>query len=514
MTNRKRQSGPVLRQRGSVLVLGMLLLVVGGSALLFSYYTPPTMALENDQKTTDALAQVKAALVGWTVKRGSGCTVNSGGWTTCTGNDRPGEFPCPDLTNDGNAATTCSAGQLGRVPWKTLGIPEPKDAAGETLWYAVAGPFRTRAAGNTAVVNSDTRGTITVYATDGTTVLTSQAAVVLLAPGQAFGTQSRTAANKNSATHHLDTGPNNRNNATANGPFIMGRPSPTFNDRVAYLTTTEFMPSVEMRVGAEAKNWLDGYRNNSTCQCYPWAANFFINTGAAAAPSYPNASATGVNRGRFPFSNAGPENWTAPRPVLSSWFTYNNWHLVIFYTLARQNAQNQGVSPTDCTTCTQTTLTIDGKAVISSIILTPGTPLGTITRPSNSVTDYIEDPANRDGTDDIYVTPTATHPDRDRLYTSVSPAAAASPAQQCPAMGQALRKLAPCGQPPKMNSQCAALAGTDLNGNRPAPPAAPSGLAVCSSACSSASLTLVNTPCQNTLKPSQCSSAHKTLNSC
>lgn len=506
MTTRKRRLNPVLRQRGFTLMLGLLLLVVGGSALLFSYYKPSTVTLAGDQTTTDAMALVKSALIGWTAARGNNCTVYAGGWVTCTGNDRPGEFPCPDTNNDGLAETVCAAGLLGRVPWKTLGIPEPKDSAGETLWYALADPFRTRAAGNNNPLNSDTRGNITVYAADGTTTLTTQAVAVILAPGQALGTQVRSAANKNTASHHLDTDPNSRNNATNNGPFIVGRLSSTFNDRVVYLSTREFMPWVEQRVGTDAKYWLDGYRATSACQCYPWSANFTINTGAAAAASYANPSVTGLNRGRYPFSNALPENWTSPRPVLSSWFTYNNWHLVVFFTVAKQNLQNQGLSPTACTTCTATNLTLDGKAIISAIVLTPGTPLGTITRPSNTVGDYIEDPANKDGKDDIYITPTATAFDRDRLYTSVSTAAAASPAAQCSTMGQSMRSLAPCGQPPRLNPTCVALAGNA------GPPA--SGLAACSSACANAAQVLINVPCQNTLKPSQCASAYKTLNTC
>lgn len=58
----------------------------------------------------------------------------------------PGYLPCPDLDDDGWAESTCGSlsgevGQrqrLGRLPWKTLGLPDLRDASGERLWYAVS----------------------------------------------------------------------------------------------------------------------------------------------------------------------------------------------------------------------------------------------------------------------------------------------------------------------------------------------------------------------------------------
>jgi len=554
VTTRKPGLQRALRQRGQALLLALLVAGVAGGALLFSYYRPATLTLESEQKTTDALALVKTALIGWTVKRGDNtlipftpCTVNPGGWTTCTGTSRPGEFPCPDTDNDGiENSTSCPPGQLGRVPWKTLGIPEPKDSAGETLWYAVAGPFRARKdslgnnLNNTGIINSDTHGNITVYDADGTTLLadgssyqTPKGAVaVILAPGRVLGSQVRDAAiaycattdtniaRNQCAANYLETGPNNRNNAKIDGPFINGTLSPTFNDRLVYLTTPEFMPAVERRVASEVKAWLDGYRavtetaGSPPCKCYPWAASF---------TSSNTESVTGVNRGRFPYNNARPVNWgNNGTPQLSSWFTYNKWYSLIYYAIAKQNTENQGLLPTLCTTCTfgTTTLSVDGKPVISAIFFTPGTPLYTpgppvaaITRPSNTLADYLEDTENKNG-DDSYVTPIAPPapaPDRDRIYTSISAPAAPppeNPSDQCQQMGRALRKITPCGQPPKLNPACAALAGTDLNGNVLTPA---QGLQVCSSACATAAWRLVNPPCQNTTKPSVCRNARETL---
>jgi hypothetical protein len=498
------------RQHGFTLLLMLLLLVVTGVALLFSYYKPGSVVREGDRKTTDTLALVKTALIGWTVKRGNTCVVNAGGWVTCTGNDRPGELPCPDRDNDGlDNDGNCAPGELGRVPWKTLGIPEPKDTAGETLWYAVAGPFRTRGSNNN-IINSDTRGNLAVYAADGATVLTSEAAAVIIAPGQALGNQTRAGANRNNAGNYLETA-NGWNNASNNGPFINGRSSSTFNDRVVYLTTPELMPAVEKRVASEVNAWLDGYRATSVCQCYPWAADFTINTSGATNHNYNTPSMVGLNRGRFPIGNAQPEVWgSGGTPALSSWFTYNNWNTVIYYAVAKQNAQGQG---TLCTTCGGPTLNVDGKAVISALFLMPGTPLAATARPSNVIADYLEDGANNDGADDTYVTPAAgSAASRDHMFTSISAPAAPDTFQQCGPMGKVLRKLAPCGEPPSLNPQCARLAGTDLLGNLLPPPAA--GLATCSPDCVAAALVIVNAPCQTSIKAAVCKNAYKTLDHC
>ena len=85
------------------------------------------------------------------------------------------------MDNNGFEDGSCMAGAIGRVPWKTLGIPEPKDEAGETLWYAIAGPFRIWSMTST-VINSDTKGDITVYRDSTATVVSAEAVAVIFAP--------------------------------------------------------------------------------------------------------------------------------------------------------------------------------------------------------------------------------------------------------------------------------------------------------------------------------------------
>ncbi|MGH8731302.1 MAG: hypothetical protein ACREVF_06270, partial [Burkholderiales bacterium] len=137
---------------------------------------------QSQQRTTDALAQAREALIGWSVQRTSSVLLP---------NARPGELPCPDINPlDGFEDGSCAAGAIGRVPWKTLGIPEPKDDAGETLWYAVAGPFRIWSLNGT-VINSDARGDLTVYQDSTASAITTKAVAVLFTAGAALGTQNR-----------------------------------------------------------------------------------------------------------------------------------------------------------------------------------------------------------------------------------------------------------------------------------------------------------------------------------
>ena len=62
----------------------------------------------------------------------------------------PGYLPCPDPDDDGWAESTCGslarhlgqAERLGRLPWKTLGLPDLRDGRGERLWYAVSTRYK------------------------------------------------------------------------------------------------------------------------------------------------------------------------------------------------------------------------------------------------------------------------------------------------------------------------------------------------------------------------------------
>ncbi len=410
------------------MLLVVMLFGMATALLVYGMVDTSSLVLRRDKDTAAVFANVKQALIGWSVQRtSSGALPNA----------RPGELPCPDMNNDGFEDGNCAAGALGRVPWKTLGIPEPKDGAGETLWYAIAGPFRIWGVNNNPI-NSDTKGNLAVYQDSMASAVTTQAIAVLFAPGVAQGAQNRdtvatapclttgtTIARNLCADNYLETAAT-VNNSTTNGPFISALSSDTFNDKLMVITTADLMPVVEQRVARELRTILQAYKDNTACACtnlggtpgcYPWAD---LSNGYSDSDPY-NAG-EGRNRGRIPALGAGPYDWGAnpcgtPVPTLPTWFVNNDWRLVVYYSAGRNF-----LGPGACTTCVSSTLRVDGVAGKEAIILMPGPLLGTPPRapvPTDDLTYwqyYFEDPENQDNGNDLLVTPSSTAYARDRLY--------------------------------------------------------------------------------------------------
>jgi hypothetical protein len=495
-------------------------LILGATSFGLMIYKPRgSTAAVDDRKTADALAAAKIALIGYAVRRGSAVPGDTA---------RPGELPCPDTNNDGWEEATClwnpaAATAIGRIPWRTLGIPEPKDSAGETLWYAVSGSLRTRASNNNDL-NSNTRGTLEVRAADGATVLTTQAAAVIFAAGQPLNqnrspTQAAACgptspanaviARNLCASNYLETA-NGVNNATTGGIFVAGVPNNSYNDRLIYLTVDEYLPAVEMRVGGELRNLLLAYRQNSVCKCFPWADSWAYSGGIADV---------GVNRGRFP-SRPYPEDWgQGAIPGLPPWVEANDWHNLMFYSASRSETDVGGAQ---CVFCSlNAMLTVDGVPV-SALFFTPGPPPAGIDRANganiNVLADYLDDAGNNDkaacpGTNsenangppvppigvvptscDTYFTPASTAANRDRLFMISAPSCAAASTL----LIQEVLTNGPCG-PGGAPIRAGCQAQADI-------------LAACT--CSAAATVMITPPCRNTFNPGQCTNAVAQLQTC
>lgn len=407
LINKKCSAVPATcpRQHGFAMIA---LIVIIGTALVtavFALFNGSRIRIDVEAKDLAVLAQIKAALISY----------------AATNPARPGELPCPDrgggpgglpdgLDNDG----VCAAGELGRVPWMTLGIPEPKDSSGETIWYAISGNFRNLVSNPGSQINSDTLGTLTVYGSDWTTILTTQAVAVLFAPRTASGAQNRsTVSDKTTPSNYLDNDVlSGKNNAVTNGPYFSGQPLGAFNDIVAFITTTELLPPVEQYVAGAVKATLESYRTGSTCKCYPWAAPF-----ATGGPS-----TLGNNRGKLPSSSGAlPEPWTVASQPFPAWFFANSWESVIYYSVAQMNAEHQGTACAT-TTCLLPSLVVDGTSGPSIIVFTPGATVAGHSRPSMNLADYLRDPENFDDSNDLYLTP-STSLSRNRMYTDTKPSA-------------------------------------------------------------------------------------------
>ena len=355
--------------------------------------------IANERALADqvVLGQTRNAILAWSLQRGR-----------VTGMERPGELPCPDTNNDGIEEGSCTAGRLGRVPWRTLGIAEPRDSSGEILWFAPAGAMRKRNS-NSSPVNSSSRGNLVVYGAGATSVLRDDVVFVLFAPGAPVPGQNRTNTTAtcaatgtsipqaNCASNYLETA-DGIDNAANNGPFIAGVRSNSFNDRIHFTTTDDFIPQIERRVALEAKLFLKKYE--TTNGFLPFPANS-IDPDCMDGSNLTNCiSDVSVCRGRFPDSaltGLTPEWDLSERP---NWFSFNLWGDSTYYAVGSSKLAS---APLNCSL----KQSVSGTPYDAVLILPGPRKVGTA-RPSINLSDYLEDGENRDGW-------TGSAPDADRL---------------------------------------------------------------------------------------------------
>jgi type II secretory pathway pseudopilin PulG len=341
---------PLFRHKleGSALV--MILIILGFAAALLVSALKSNPQIGRDKITSAALAQAKEALIGYAASVA----------LTPGGGPRPGDLPCPDINDDGIAEASCgnasgSTGQnlrLGRLPWKTLGLPDLRDGNGERLWYAVSNNFKKNTP--TSILNSDTFGTITVRDSTGTIVNdgtgSTAAIAVIISPGSVLTRQDgvnqmRDVANANNPVNYLDIG-NGEDNAafvdSGSDGFINGdvrdvNNNIIVNDRVLAITYGNLMPILEKRVAGEALICLTEYAAKASNQGrYPWAAPL----NPLAVPSY--ADASGSRFGRIPDTfaatksdsgNVMDDSWTGSCNIGSTgWWL--SWKEMVFFALA------------------------------------------------------------------------------------------------------------------------------------------------------------------------------------
>ncbi len=445
------------------------MLSIATMLLVYGSTTEIGRAVKSNNATRTALDYARQALIGRAIGDAN----------------RPGSLPCPDGDDDGSAdlftGSSCPT-YIGRLPWRTLGLGDLRDENGERLWYALAPGFRDHP--SAPPLNSDTRGTLTVYSGSDATPITKEAVAVVFAAGTALSAQARDESPAQCSTtgkhvprnrcpaNYLDTS-STVNNASATGPFIAAPAGQSYNDKLAVVVTADFMPLVEQRVALEIRNALLAYRSTAACACYPWADS----TGDGA-------NDTGVNRGRIPVLSAQPEAWKAG--MLPAYFIRNDWARVIHYSAARTALEFGGKS---CTTCADAALSVDGVAEYDVVLLTAGFAASPVKRASAA--DYIDDVANRDG-DDRYVTPLSQAAHRDRVY------AVTASASGCAAKARVLADNAPCGSPEKTGREVCRTAA--------------SGLERCK--CAAAAAAIVQAPCATTLNSPQCELAITDLKAC
>jgi hypothetical protein len=366
----------------------LLLMVLGISHMLITSRTSGgNPEVERQRKTFEALVQSKQALIAWSIMEGDMGTSTY---------PRSGVLPCPDNNLFGSAASGGASGScsvsggtsVGRLPWKSIGVDRLRDADGEVLWYAVSDNFRSRTDHNKAAVNSDTRGTLRLYAADGITLATpsgEELAAVIFAPGPPLPGQNRTAESAEFTGNKIVSAYleafNGKNNASAAGPFIMGPVKDSVgdlvvNDLVIGLTARELIAAMEKRALNEAQKALSQFDTLPKPAPHddPSCTSLITNVTEAVVPCTNNGSSTCFGR--------LPEN--ALSDHVPPWFIQNGWGRVMVYAINDAGA--------GCTTPLNV-----GETPKRYVLFAPGPARQGQSRPSFSLSDYLEDTANTDG---------------------------------------------------------------------------------------------------------------------
>jgi len=366
-------------QRGFALMLMLVVIVTALGAVLFGLLRPSTAAsYAVDRVTLAALAQARDALIG----------------SAATDDNHPGSLPCPDLDNDGqlqSAGETFGncASLIGRLPWRTLGLPDLRDSSGERLWYVLSSNFRDNAA--SSPLNSDTAGQLTITGTNPA----ANVIAIVFAPGPALTGQARDAASQNNVTNYLEG-----ENANGDTVYTVGAATNSFNDTLVAITSDMLFPAVESRVAREIRANLATYFTANSY--YPNASNYGDATFSCV---------NGVTRGRLPKPGVGGDyaissgctapavaDWGAAQPPV--WFTVNNWHLLTYYAVAPAcTVANPNCGGAGYLTVTNLPSPNNDKR---ALVIVAGRALTGQFRPCASVSDCLDGAENTNG-DDVYI---------------------------------------------------------------------------------------------------------------
>ena len=249
------------KQSGAALIIFFIVLILAGSAVLFSVLDSNSVKIERDKKTAEALAEAKVALVGYAVKNSA--VVSSG------------YLPSPDLgpgiNTEGSSAGSMGSADIsliGKLPWRTLGVSPLKDGSGECIWYIVSGRFKNSP--KTTVFNWDTQGQIDVIDGSGNAIATNLAALIV-SPGQPLDAQNHALADpaltqcggNYDARNYLDSydsanaiagevnyfvgATNNRQAPNTNNKVFVFAKNDHYNDRYIFVTMDEVFRPINRR---------------------------------------------------------------------------------------------------------------------------------------------------------------------------------------------------------------------------------------------------------------------------
>lgn len=408
-----------IRQRGVALMVMLVVVIMGIAAALTSSLGSTALKNEQQRKTAEALAQAKDALIGYAITYGD----THSGYVH-------GYLPCPDPNgtgygaNDEGSSETCGSKDvsvIGRLPWKTLGLPALLDGNGECLWYAVSGTYKNNPMSD-KMMNHDTPGRFEILDSSGAIVAQNVVAVVF-APGTPLGAQNRApdgtapvCGGNYTPSNYLDND-GTINNAAVSGAIdavsqIRLGNSALLNDRMIYITREDIFNARNIRTKLDsltrkaAECIADyGRRNrfgfwpypiNTNDKRLPWAGRFL-------SPSYDYWTDSnyddedGRMAGRLPYrvntSDSDTNNQIvssfyqlasdgANCPSVADWPSYypwwENWKDHLYYALAGSFRPYSGY--TSCGTC----LSVNGTGNYAAVVIFSGQTLAGQSRATTS----------------------------------------------------------------------------------------------------------------------------------
>ncbi len=292
-------------QRGLAMLALVAMVVMGSLYWLMSGLSQPfNRTAAKRAQNGKVLQNAKTALIGYVVMRAA----TPPNPLTITA-DNPGSLPCPealgdvgDPVNEGRASPSCTLPAVGRLPWRTLGIEKPLDAAAEPLWYIVSPGWAKPSPPANTIINSNTVGQITV---DGV-----EAVAVIIAPGERLNIPaSANCVARNQARNvpspaidyrdYLDC----QNATPADLTFASSDPVGPFNDQVLAVTPADVLPAIEAAVAKRferdiAPQIVGAYSNiDGTNSAWPTTASVLPFAAPLTDPTASNLKGTRTTAG-------------------------------------------------------------------------------------------------------------------------------------------------------------------------------------------------------------------------
>ena len=247
-------------ERGAALIVLMALLAMGVLYFLTAQLEAVSLYQKEAQQGggSGSLIQAREALLGYA--------------TTYRDNNADeifGYLPCPDTTGDGIADTVLNSGEcgssghasIGLLPYRTLGLPDLRDAEGNCLWYAVSGNFKA-ALTKPVPMNWDTQGQFSVLDANAASLVAPDdnqggAAAVIFSSGAPLGAQNRSTSasgpcgvDPSQISAYLEGGysfATGNTIALTQGPVKDANGNVTGNDRLAWITPRDIFDRVLKR---------------------------------------------------------------------------------------------------------------------------------------------------------------------------------------------------------------------------------------------------------------------------